>query len=102
MRGRIRGNSAQGGIVFFARDWVLLFQSLLVGDRLLLNIFDVQWPPMAIIAVERVGRRLPADHTSQQSRQLHRIMDTEVEPEPAERVVYMRRIARKEDASLAE
>ena len=78
---------AQEGVVLGAPRGILLLQPLLVGDRLLLDIFHVQGPTNPVVKIENVGRCLFADDTSEQGRQFHPVMDAEIEAEPAERIV---------------
>src|SRR4029450_11439338 len=81
---------------------MLFFQPFLVGDRLLLHVFDIERPTEAIVLVEDMCRRLAAQHAPQQRGQLHGVVNAEVEAEPAERIVHMGAIAREKDAALAE
>src|SRR5262249_46323082 len=77
-------------VVARAHRRVLLLQALLVGDRLLLHVFDVERPPQAIVVVERVGCGFAADDAAQHRGERERVVNAEIQSQPAERVVHVR------------
>ena len=102
VRGRIGDGAAELLEILRARRRVLLFHPLLVGDGLLLHELDVERTAVQVVFVENVLGRLAADDAAEQVAQLDRIVDAEVQAEPAERVVDVRGVAREEHAAFAE
>lgn len=102
MRRRVGRSRPQGRVAASARRWVFFLEPLLVGDGLLLDVFDVQRPAPFIVAVETVGRRFAAHDLAEQTGKLNGVVNTEIQAEPAQRIVDVRGVAGKEDAALAE
>jgi hypothetical protein len=100
MGNRIARRRAQGFEVGRPSIGVFLFEPLLVGDRLLLHIFDIDRAAALIIARECLGLGRAAQHGNQQARQFHRIVDPAIETEAADRIVHMRGISGQECAPL--
>src|SRR3954452_16867762 len=99
---RIGCDRAQRRVALGARGRILLLEPLLVGDGLLLDIFDIQRPAKPVVEIKNIRRHLAADDTAKQRGQLDAVMDSEIQAEPAERVVDVSGIAGEEGAALAE
>jgi hypothetical protein len=70
MRRRVGGGGFERCIAPLANRRIFFLEPLLVGDGLLLDVFDVQRPPPAIVAVEDVGRRFVAENPAEQAAKL--------------------------------
>src|SRR5215475_12452412 len=99
---RIASSPAQSLVVLGPYSQILLLQPPLVGDRLLLHIFDIERPAEAVVLIEDTRRPFAAQHAAQQRGQFHGVVNPEVETQPAERVVHVGAVAREKDAALAE
>ena len=102
MRRRIGCRGPQRRVAASARCRILFLEPLLVGDGLLLDIFDVQRPAPLIVAIETIGGRFAAHDLAEQSGKLDRVVNAEIQAKPAERIVDVRGVAGKEDAAFAE
>src|SRR5882762_3885908 len=60
---------------------IALLEPLLVRDGLLLHELDVDRPPAALVAVEKILARLPAREKVQGFGELHRVVDAAVQAE---------------------
>ena len=85
MRGRIGRGLAQGGVIVGAHGRILFLQAFLVGDGLLLHVFDIERAAKPIVIVENGGGSLPPQHAAKQGRELDRVVNAEIEAEPPER-----------------
>src|SRR5215470_1672641 len=101
MSDRIGGGPLERLVILGAHSWLFLLKPPLVGNRLLLDVFDVQRPPNSIICIENVGRRLLPQHLADEPGQVDGVVDAEVQPKTAERIVDVCSIACKERASFA-
>jgi hypothetical protein len=102
MRRRVGRDRPQGGVALGTHGRILLLQPFLIGDGLLLDIFDVQRPPKPVIEIQNVRRHFPTDDATQQGGQFDAIVDSKIQAEPAERVVDVGRVAGEESTAPAE
>src|SRR6185295_9913088 len=72
-----------------------LLEPLLVGHRLLLHVFDVERPSPALVGVE-------VAFAGKQVGEIPGFVDAAVQPQAADRVVDVRRVAAEKDPALAE
>ena len=100
MASRVVGHLAELAETALARRRVPLLQALLVRDRLLLHILDVQGSSRPFVGIEI--DRLMARSAAQEFRQMPCLVDAAVQAKAADRVVDMRGVAAKEHAALAE
>ena len=90
---------AQLGEAFRTLRRLALLEPLLVGDRLLLHILDIQGSSDGFVVVQ-VGV-FAAQNAVQERAQVPRLVDAGIEAEAADRVVDVRRISAKEHPALA-
>jgi hypothetical protein len=68
----------------------------------LLDILDVQGPPEPVVEFQSRWIGIFSQHTAKQLREFHRVVNSEIQPEPTKRIVHVGGIARKENSTFAE
>src|SRR5262245_22888247 len=97
----IGGRAAEQVKLTGQRAFVLFLEPLLVGDSLLLNVFDVDRATVLLVTVEcRCRSCVPYDRR-EQTRELDRIMEPTVETQAAKWIVDVGGVAGEEGAAFA-
>ena len=79
MRHGIGGDSGELFEIPRARGRVFFLHALFIGDGLLLHELDIERTAMAVIEIERFGRRFVANDAAEEAAQLDGVVNTEVE-----------------------
>ena len=99
MRNRVVRRRAQRFEVGRPSIGIFLLEPLLVGDRLLLHIFDIERPAPAVVQIELVFASLATAIARQALRQLDAVVNPAVQSQATDRIVDVGRVAGEQDAA---